>query len=103
MNGVDEIRVEYSPWPLSLGARIYIIRHVRATAGIQRIVKEDPRTRNEPSARPTIGLVAFQFALADGPIDVPLVRRRGLRSHAVVPGPIEVTRAAGGLGFVPVV
>ena len=66
-------------------------------------MKEDPRTRDEPPARPALGRVAVLFAFCARPIDIPLVRRRGLRTHAIVVRPIEVSRAAAALGRVLVV
>ena len=80
MINVDNID---SSWSQSL-ACVCHIRHVSATTNIQGIVKEDPRTRDEPPARPALGHVAVLFAFGTRPIDIPLVRRRGLRTHAIV-------------------
>jgi hypothetical protein len=43
-----------------------------------------PTIRDEPPARPALGHVAVLFAFGTRPIDIPLVRRRGLRTHAIV-------------------
>jgi hypothetical protein len=65
-------------------------------------MENDPRARHETAARSALRRVAVPLAFAAGPIDVPPVRRRGLRSHAIVIRPAVVTRAARRLRCVPV-